>query len=202
MKYVMINGKQRCGKSYISVLIRNEILKKNPDTKILITGFADKVKEILATTFKCNIDDIDLYKNNPNKYRLQICDIQSQHQSYQKIIKDFSLREIIQQFATDAMQTIFGNDVWCDMIKIDNLYDYIIISDFRFLHEYENIKQNGNQIITIKIINNNITQQHISGITHISENDLENFKFDYIFDNTNYMLTNIDNIFVKFINEL
>lgn len=146
---ILINGKKRSGKDFFT-----EIFLSNVKNGVRI-AFADKVKEILATTFGISVQEFDNLKNTDPKYR-----------------------KIIQRFGTDAMQTIFGKDVWVkfvvDFINSSN-YDYYLIPDFRFEHEFINI--DGCKTTTIKILGGD-------GDTHISENGLNDFNFDYVLDNT------------------
>lgn len=74
------------------------------------------------------------------------------------------------------MQLYFGKDVWVNLFKrivSESEADVILVPDFRFTHEEIS----------------NFTVKILGGLddTHISENDLKDFDFKYIIDNTEKM---------------
>lgn len=173
-KFILINGKKRSGKDYFAAELQNELLKHNFSSIIL--SFADPIKDIISRTLEISRQDLDRYKNDIDCYGLAI-------QSYEggdiDDIQYIDFRTLLQNFGTEAMKYHFGDDVWVTLLqnkaKKQNV-DYIIIPDFRFLcEEIDNS-------ITVKIINNDI--KHTD--QHKSENELNDFKFNYIIDNTGY----------------
>ena len=173
MKIILINGKKRSGKDHIANCLCKNLKDINKTCTIL--HFADALKEILAITFNITLEELDTYKNNETKLVFDE--------------KSLDFRQLLQRFGTDAMQSIFGKNVWRNYIeeKIKTLKcDYVLIPDFRFKHEYI---ENSFSIYV---------KGGISNDSHISENELNDFKFDYIIDNT--LKCNIDNEIIKLIN--
>jgi hypothetical protein len=160
MKVILINGLKRSGKDFSA----NILLEKLPNSEKI--AFADPIKRILSNTLGISIDEFDNFKNN-------YYDI-----NYDGI--SLSFRELIQNFG-ESVKNEFGNDIWAKTTKdkiLKSKKDYVIISDFRFLVEYESLKDLD--IVTLKINDNNLQNDD----THISENELNDFKFDYQIDNT------------------
>jgi len=178
---ILIAGQKRAGKDYIGKIIKKE-------TKGKILSFANTIKDIISVTFGITREELDLYKNQDFRYGIDIFKLQN---TYRYEVKTLSFREILQRFGTEAMKPIFGKNIWVKLvkkkIKLSNK-DCFIIPDFRFLEEYKGIKKlkyKNYKIITIKVINNNLVKND----KHSSEKSLEDFKFDYILDNTNYKLS-------------
>jgi len=178
---ILIAGQKRAGKDYIAKIIKKE-------TKGKILSFADTIKDIISVTFGITREELDLYKNQDFRYGIDIFNLQN---TYRYEVKTLSFREILQRFGTEAMKPIFGKNIWVKLVKkkINKTNkNCFIIPDFRFLEEYKGIKKLKNKnykIITIKVINNNLVKND----NHSSENSLEDFKFDYVIDNTNYKLS-------------
>lgn len=134
-------------------------------------AFADKVKDIISDTFDLSLDEIDSLKNQEHKMVTCI-----------ETTNGLNMRTILQRFATEAMQTAFGNTVWADVVKkeIDETDSNVVVTDFRFLHEYNALIDNNFKVVTVKIVNPHTTNDD----SHISENQLKDFKFDHIVPNT------------------
>lgn len=178
-KLILINGKKRSGKDYFAKLVQMELLNHNKSSKIM--SFADPIKDIISTTLDISKEDLEKYKNDDNSYGLAV-------QSYQSgIIEEcnvINFRGILQRFGTEAMKQWFGEDVWVKLLKqqAEKLnYDYIIVPDFRFLCE-----DVGD--ITVKIKNDDV--ECIDN--HRSENELNDYRFDCIIDNTGYRDITVD----------
>jgi hypothetical protein len=166
-KVILINGLKRSGKDFSGDIL----LKKLPNSKKI--AFADNMKKIISETLGITLRELEDYKNN--YYYIKTPD------------SSLSFRELLQRFGTEAMKPVFGNDVWARLVKDEILKssaDYIIISDFRFLVEYETLKDldtlGAIKLVTLKINDNNLQNKD----THISENELNDFEFDYQIDNT------------------
>lgn len=92
---------------------------------------------------------------------------------------NLSLRQLLQYFGTEIMQKYFGKRIWINS-TLANRSKYTIISDLRFIEEYNAIKENGGLVIYINRPNYEFGQ-------HASEREmkelLENNKFDFIINN-------------------
>lgn len=106
-------------------------------------------------------------------------------------------RTYLQQIGTEICQSTFGKTCWCEALRqeidaviayrnnmIDtrrNIRPYIIlITDVRFMHEYEWFKKNYANVFCIRIESDNITK---SAQNHISEQEIERIPADYIIKN-------------------
>jgi len=170
---ILINGKKRSGKDFTAKLLQEQL-----GDKAIILSFAEPLKQIIATTFGITMDELDVFKNNPNKYKVVV------QKDTLPNINNTNFREILQIFGTEAMQSVFGNMVWVDLLldKISKLppsIEYVIISDWRRLAEYTGIK-GEHKVTTIKV--NGGVSTDID--THISETALDTFPFHYILDNS------------------
>ena len=167
MKIILINGKARSGKDFASQIL----LKKLKNSKKL--AFADKIKTLICDIFNITLEEFNDFKNN--HYDLKYND------------KSLTFRELIQNFG-ESSKDLFGKDFWINQIINDiesSKEDYIIISDFRFLIEYETlVKYFGkDKIVSLHIQDKNL-ENFENNDTHISENNLKGFEFDYVIDNS------------------
>ena len=177
MKYILINGKKRSGKDYFAEQLKTE-LEKNGKS-VFVISYADPIKDIISTTLELPMYDLDTFKNNPEEYGLEL-KVYPNNQP-QVIYGYRTIREILQLFGTEAMKKWFGEDVWVQLLKKhseNSGADYVLVPDFRFLSEYLD------DSITVKIINN---KENDNTDTHRSENELNDFIFDYEIDNTGYV---------------
>jgi hypothetical protein len=111
------------------------------------------------------------------------------------------MRKILQRFGTDAMQSVFGKDIWASLMQTkinnDTEHNVFIIPDFRFKHEYfkEPYKKwyttDYTNFVTIRVENSETVMlddfQSDAGaentLNHISEHDLDDFRFDIVLNN-------------------
>ena len=86
-------------------------------------------------------------------------------------------RIAMQKIGTDIFRMHFHQDIWLLILKKQIIrYDKIVVTDIRFLNEYNMITKMGGNII--KITRNNIIKD-----SHLSENILDSIKFKYVIDN-------------------
>lgn len=167
-KLILIHGEKRSGKGHLASKLSEKLSEMNKTSKII--SFADPIKEIIAKTFGITLDELDALKNNE--------DITLNFSTTNGVDYAMSFRTIIQQFGTEAMHSAFGKDVWVNKMREEiakSKDDVIIIPDFRFFHE--NIGG-----IKIKIFRNELESKD----NHASESGLDNVKFDYVVDNSNF----------------
>jgi len=174
MKLLLI-GNSKSGKSTMS-----DYLNKKYGFKIYSLGnyvkyFTHDICKVFNKTDNIPIPDIEDFFNLQSKDKY---------------------RKYFQLFGTELCQTWFGKEVWCeqlykDLIKFDvlNEYDFIVIDDCRFKHEYDYFIKLG--FIPIKI------NRNVEIYNHISETELESIPYEYLIDNNNSIeefYNNIDNI--------
>ena len=156
---VLINGKKRSGKDYLSSLLRKQLNGE-------ILSFASPMKAIIARTFGISLKELEDYKNR------------------EVDVFGTNFRKILQNFGTEAMKPVFGDNVWAKLCvdkAMDSHKDYIIISDWRFMVEYRELLSRNCTVIPINIHNDDLLQEDI----HCSEQELEAFsKFKHTIDNT------------------
>lgn len=80
----------------------------------------------------------------------------------------------------DYRRTVFGKDYFVDKVisVIDNSDDDYVISDVRFLNEANAIRKMGG--VLLKVYGRLVNEAHTD---HISENELNDFRFDYEISN-------------------
>ena len=102
---------------------------------------------------------------------------------------NLNLRQLLQYFGTEIMQKYFGKRVWINS-TMQNRSEYTIISDLRFIEEYNAVKEKKGIVIYVNRPNYEFGQ-------HASEREmkelLENDKYDFIIDNNG----SIENLFVQ-----
>jgi len=142
---ILVNGKKRAGKDYLTKLLVdrfNERVSANTATSMSI---ADSLKNIIAQTFNISLEELDVLKNSEETFRFGD--------------REISFRRILQNFGTESMKLVFGDDVWIELLMnkynkyITNTGDIVIVPDFRFECEYEYIKDS----ITINIFNTELS---------------------------------------------
>ena len=157
MSIILVTGKSGSGKSTLSKYIVD-----NYDSYIEV-ALADKLKQLtfkLLQLFNVKIDSIDdLYNvNTKNKYR-----------------------KYLQNIGTECCRDVFGDDFWCDMLKLD-LSKNIIISDIRYVNEmnYFMNKYSDHDIISIKVVKKNSSTTFNN---HSSELDIDQLQTDFTIEN-------------------
>ena len=157
MSIILVTGKSGSGKSTLSKYIVD-----NYDSYIEV-ALADKLKQLtfkLLQLFNVKIDSIDdLYNvNTKNKYR-----------------------KYLQNIGTECCRDVFGDDFWCDMLKLD-LSKNIIISDIRYANEmnYFMNKYSDHDIISIKVVKKKSSTNFNN---HSSELDIDQLQTDFTIEN-------------------
>lgn len=155
IKIILINGKKRAGKDYVAKILKEKL------GNCEIMHYADALKQIISETFEISLEELENFKNENVEIIFNN--------------RKTTFRRVLQCFATEAIKPVFGNNIWKRIVlnKMENSSaEYIIIPDFRFPEEYIE----GSY--TVKVLGGEQLDNHIS------EHALNNFKFDYIIDNT------------------
>ena len=150
---------------------------------------SDKLKEIIKILFDLSDNDLEQKKEEVNdKWNT------TPRRLMQFIGTDmfqYKLQELLPNINRDFwIKSLFTEDL---MNKISNENYKIVISDLRFLHEYEIISNLYVSYSILKVKNNNIEQND----THISENEFNQININGIIQNDSNLETlynNIDNI--------
>lgn len=146
-----------------------------PDLNYENVKFADKPNEILSIITGMSLDWIT-DKDNYNKIMPNLKDNNGE---------PFTLRRLKKVLFTDGFRDNVSKNIWSNALINENDFDKNnskwIITDLRFLSEVEKvIKYNGIKIKVIPKYEGYVND----GDTHISENELKNYKdWDYIIIN-------------------
>ena len=172
----LINGLKRSGKDFTANLLAKAFTASGKSVEVI--SFAGPMKRIIASTFGISEAQLDIYKNAPDDFLI--------HTDSSKDCMNISttnFRTILQRFGTEAIKPEFGNDVWAklagDTIK-ESSADIVIISDFRFVEEYNYIYDIYGSATTTLYVQGTVTE---SADTHSSECKPA-IIFDHIIDNS------------------
>ncbi len=169
-KVILISGYKNSGKDFVAELLQKQIV----DSEVL--AFATPMKDIISTMFGISKSTLDEYKNNED-----VIYVNDHHSCPTWVSKLTDFRVIIQKFGSEAMKPVFGDDVWTDLM-VENIHqlkcEYIIVSDWRFINEYQGINDSY-EVVTVRVDDHNL-----SAGEHDSEHQLDNFQFDYNLNNT------------------
>ena len=189
-----------------------------PKKKIYKTvAFADPIKEMLSHLLNMDREDFesreikencfirfnDLYRVRTNEYRKakEWEYIQTLPDSkFSKLAKEWnpdlskeyylSIRQVMQLFGTEIMRNILDDKIWINCVLNRSNNQNLIISDLRFITEYEEIKKRNGFIIYI--------DRGLTPGTHKSESEMQILlnqnKFDLIINNKNISLKELFNI--------
>lgn len=190
-KYITISGKKQTGKSLSAELLQDYLYDNGYSTRVV--SFADPLKamcvEILGLT-SGGVYGTDKEKNElchimwdglPMEIRLKYS---NNHILAGDGIQDplprsgpMTNREVLQVIGTDIFRALY-HDVWAlaPFRREWGEYDYVIIADCRYPNEVEaTLKHKG---IVLRL-------ERETGLvdTHVSENALDNYKFENVYSN-------------------
>lgn len=156
MKVICISAKAQHGKDTSAVILKE--LYEAAGKKVLIAHYADLLKYICKTFFNWNGE------------------------------KDDYGRTLLQQVGTNtvcAKQPDFWVDFIINILKLfEDTWDVVLIPDCRFINEIEKMRANFDTKV-IRVVRPNFDNGlSESQKQHASETALDNFKFDYIVQNT------------------
>ena len=176
---IAICGYKRSGKDTIA-----EYLTKNYNYNHY--KITDKLRKVVQLLF--NLNDNDYEKNK------EIND--TRWNTTPRKIMQFIGTEVFQYKIQELIPNISRN-FWIKSLLSDELLDNIknnnhkiVISDLRFIHEYENLKQLNIPLVIIKVTNNKI--KNIDN--HISETEHLKIPIDYEIENNGTLQQLYDNI--------
>ena len=160
MKIINISGKAQHGKDTTAIILKEQLETKNK--KVLIAHYADLLKYEAKQFFN--------WDGN----------------------KDERGRQLLQYMGTDVIRAKNPN-YWVGFIKefiemFQDDWDYVIISDCRFINECEAWKIDGWPNVAVRVIRDNfvsnLTEEQLN---HPSETALDDYEFDYYIDNSGDM---------------
>ncbi len=158
-------------------------------------SFAFSLKESAAKLLDIDRLDWETYKNDPDvKVLLQTgwvdCEVVYDHDDdgnplvgpgeSPKIVREFTAREFLQRYGTEAHRDVFGQSFWVDQAMADYYRStevYFYFTDARFVNEAVAIRDNGGLII--RVLGDN---EETGG--HVSEAGLPDEYINFEIDNT------------------
>lgn len=186
-----------------------------PKKKIYKTvAFADPIKEMLSHLLNMDREDFESrgIKENCFVNFSSFCKVYTNgigpqfipeylpDSKFSKLAKEWnpelskeyylSIRQVMQLFGTEIMRNILDDKIWINCILNRSNKNNLIISDLRFITEYEEIKKRNGFIIYI--------DRGLTPGTHKSESEMQILlnqnKFDLIINNKNISLKELFNI--------
>lgn len=177
---------------------------------ILVSGWATSGKDVFSdflvksANFKKFSIASPLKLHTSNKYDFDY-NLTLTQSGKSSMLNKISIRNLLIKEAT-LLRNIHGNDIFIEKLthelsffdKINDKRgencDNIVISDFRYVNEFEFLKRKFNtKIITVKINRYSVCPMSIE-----SEHQLNDFNFDYIIDNHTSILDFENNILDSF----
>lgn len=152
-----IAGKKQSGKDTFAQFI------KAIDSEYEIKKFAGKLKEVASL-----LTNYPLWYWEEEKYK---------DRKLSSTFNHWSGREFLQRLGTEVFRNNLNNDIWVNLLFQDYGVDKWIITDVRFQNEVMAIKDNGGILIKME------RKTTDSLDTHISENLVDNFAYDYVVKN-------------------
>ena len=187
MKIIGLSGRAGSGKDTVA----NYLVKNYGYTKL---SFGNVLKDVVACIFGWPRELLEGDTKESREFRNKEDKWWSEHLKFK-----ITPRIALQKIGTDVFRMHFHQDIWLLILKrqITKL-DKIVVTDIRFINEYNMIKNIGGTIISI-------TRNNIIKDNHLSENILDNIKFKYNLDNSgtieelhqkisNFLLENRDRI--------
>ena len=158
-----------------------EFINKKPKI-IIISGKASSGKSLVGNIIKQNINNTVLlaYADYLKMYAKNIAGWDGS--------EDTKPRELLQQLGVELIKTKIDDNMLIKRIIEDikvysYFYDYIVITDARFPNEIESIKNEFDNVISIRV-NRNIYSLERKYQNHSTETGMNEYNnYDYIIDN-------------------
>lgn len=205
--------------SYFWYKHQNLIPKKK---NYIVCAFADPIKEMLSHLLNMNREDFEsrgikenCFVNFSNFCKVYTNGIGPQFipeylpdSKFSKLAKEWnpelskqyylSVRQVMQLFGTEIMRNIIDDKIWINCVLGRANNQNLIISDLRFITEYEEIKKRNGFIIYI--------DRGLTPGLHKSESEMQTLlnqnKFDLIIDNKNICLKELFNLIKVNLNKI
>jgi hypothetical protein len=104
------------------------------------------------------------------------------------------IRRLLQIFGTEVGRSMFGENFWVDLALKNIKNENIVVTDVRFKNEANAIKAMGGQIWRV----NRASVKPVTG--HVSEVDLDDYRFDHIIEN-DFSINEMYNKIEKYMND-
>ena len=163
---ILISGYKRSGKDFVA-----DKLKKLLDSFGMANerlSFAAPMKRIIAKTFGITEEFLDVCKNAPDEFLIQVT-------KNGEVLHSTNFREVLQRFGSDAMKPEFGENVWAELLDSRADSEKVsIVSDWRFP-----IERTNESDICVRVKNPEV----LNTDTHESETALDDYAMDVTITN-------------------
>ena len=105
--------------------------------------------------------------------------------------EDDKPREFLQKMGIEVIREKMGKKdfllhrLYDDIEILNNFFDVFIITDARFVHEFEDLKRHFEDVVTIKLVRKNFNAElSEEEANHITEKEIDDYQhFDYVIEN-------------------
>ena len=176
---VQLLGQARAGKDFTASQLKQYY--ESIGLTVDLLSYAAPMKQIAATLFGITLEQLDDYKNQSDRFHINLIDYLSGDHGF-----DTNFRTLLQRLGNEAIKPIFGDAVWANLAQqtiSKSTADIIIITDCRFSVELNTIGGT-----TVRVVNTALP----APMAHASELELADIICMYMLDNTNYQATQAD----------
>jgi len=161
MKIILIHSGDRCGKDTTAELLKERI--ESFGKTVYVTSFAKPIKEDVSSFLGVTLEELDIMKNEKQYITIGKRTIETREflVEYSRRVKDLT------------NENYYVRAAYGDILNSE--CDYAIISDLRFINEYETFKQDKTRDIYFIKIDSNLEK--------CTEPLLKDKEFDYVFKN-------------------
>jgi hypothetical protein len=189
-RIIQLLGQARSGKDWTAEQLKTYFESQGKSVEVM--SYAAPMKRIAATLFGISLEQLDEYKNNSERFKINLIDYTNGEHGF-----DTNFREFLQRLGNDTIKPIFGDDVWAKLAKAHiskSKADIVIMSDCRFSVELNEIGGT-----TVRIVNNSLPPP----MNHSSEHELLHVSTNAELNNTNHSISSIDiaNLGKRILNE-
>ena len=165
---IAITGYRRCGKDYLATELEKYY---NYDLNVKKYAFAKPIKKYISNLTGLSIKDIDKYKKKNKKFKI--------------LNKKYNIRQLLIKFA-NTLKDLTDDKIWAQAIINEFIKDNVdikIITDLRFLHEYQALKKYSKGTEALFIIKLNSDLKNCDK-NNKDETEIEKIPYHYEFHNT------------------
>lgn len=223
-----IHGIRGVGKDTTANFIKEFVAASDPPLRAERRGFADKMKWAYmrqwfpTITMAEAIAFVDKWKNDPNAKLSGVWSKPVEEGSDKLFVSTFippiTMREAMDQFATEGARQIYGEDFWIEQLlprgndrlytenpawwysftyKVDensfDVADICIVADVRVENEVDLVREHGGWLVKVKRVDveQKVAESYADkGYVHQFARPLDDMLFDFVINNNDNNLVN------------